>query len=102
MAERDWYFREWMERMKKRQSALVKDLGWTKNRAHMVWHGKQPYKRDDVNVIAAWLGIEPFELLMPPEEAFALRSIRQSARAIAAEDVGRPFDHERDPTDPLR
>ena len=40
-----------------------------------------------MNEIAKWLGIRPFELLLPPNEAMALRRLRESAAVImAAED----------------
>jgi hypothetical protein len=81
----DWYLRDWMAHFGKRQAALSNELGWTKGRAHYVWHGNTPYGRDVVNEVAAWLGIEPFELLMPPRDALNLRRLRESAMAIAAE-----------------
>ncbi len=83
--ESDWYLKAWAERLGKRQADLVTELGWLKNHAHRRWHGIQPYRRDFVNEVAAWLGIEPFELLMPPERAIQLRQLAQSALAIAAE-----------------
>lgn len=88
--ESDWYLQAWAERLGKRQADLVTDLGWLKNHAHRIWHGKQPYRRDIVNEVSGWLGIEPFELLMPPERAAQLRQLAQSAYAIAAES-GRAF-----------
>ncbi|MDR3514056.1 MAG: hypothetical protein P4L73_20665 [Caulobacteraceae bacterium] len=84
----DWYLREWLQHFGKRQASMVRELGWTKARASYVWHGRIPYTRDVVNEIAGWLGIEQYELLMRPEDALALRNIRQSARQIAAEDHG--------------
>jgi len=90
----DWHLQEWMAHFGKRQAALVNELGWTKNRAHFVWHSSQRYRRDDVNTIASWLGIKPFELLMSPREALALRRLRQSAAAIVAESEQQPFDDE--------
>lgn len=94
--ESDWYLRAWAERVGKRQSDMVRDLGMMKNSAHRIWHSKQPYRRDIVNVMAKWLGVRPYELLMPPEEALALRRIRESAQAIVAESEHR-FDHSRSP-----
>lgn len=85
-ASSDWHLRDWLTSMGKRQSALVNELGWTKNRAYLVWHGRQPYSREDVNTVAAWLKIKPYELLMPPAEALALRRLRESALVIAAEE----------------
>ena len=73
-----------MRHFNKRQAALVSELGWSKNRASIVWHGAQPYRRDIVNELAAWLGIEPFELLMSPNEAMMLRRLRETAQEIAS------------------
>lgn len=75
-----------MKHFRKRQASLVNELGWTKGRANYVWHGESPYRRDVVNEIAAWLGIQPFELLMRPQDALSLRRLRDTARAIAAEE----------------
>lgn len=80
----DWYLQQWLAHFDKKQAALVNELGWNKGRANHIWHGKQEYKRGLVNEISAWLGIEPYELLMSPEDALQLRALRNSAIAIAA------------------
>ncbi|WP_303703029.1 hypothetical protein [Brevundimonas naejangsanensis] len=80
----DWHLQDWLAHFEKRQASLVNELGWDKSRANFVYHGKQAYKRDLVNEISAWLGIEPYELLMPPADALQLRQLRQAAIAIAA------------------
>jgi len=80
----DWYLREWMAHAKKRQVDLIKDLGWTRRKASELYNGQQPYKREAVNEVSDWLNIEPYELLMTPEEALQLRHLRQAAIAIAA------------------
>lgn len=90
----DWYLKEWLAHFEKRQVALVNELGWDKARANYVFHSKQPYRRDMVNEIATWLGIKPFELLMPPREAMALRRLRQSAAQIVAEDDAPAYTQE--------
>jgi transcriptional regulator with XRE-family HTH domain len=100
--DEDWHLREWMAHLGKRQASLVNELGWTKNRANIVWHGRQPYKRSLVNEISRWLGIRPYELLMAPREAEALRRLRQSAAVIAAEEEGPAFDTEHAPAAPFR
>jgi transcriptional regulator with XRE-family HTH domain len=81
-----------MAHFKKRQATLSNELGWTKGRANLVWHGRQPYRREVVNQLAEWLGIEPYELLMPPQEALAMRRLRDAARTIVAEDAP-TFEH---------
>lgn len=97
----NWYLQEWFAHFEKRQAALVNELGWDKSRANHIWHGRQPYRRETVNEVAMFLGIKPYELLMPPDEAIALRSLRDAARAIAAnQPAGRMTDHpsKQDPT----
>lgn len=79
----DWYLKEWLAFLGKRQASLVNELGWDKARANHVYHGKQAYKRDLVNEVSQWLEIQPYELLMPPQEAVALRNLRASALQIA-------------------
>ena len=83
----DWYLRDWANHFGKRQASLVSELGWEKSRAHHVWHSKQSYRREDVNAVAEWLGIEPHELLMKPSDALALRRLRQTAAEIAEGDT---------------
>jgi transcriptional regulator with XRE-family HTH domain len=89
----NWYLREWMRHFGKRQAALVNELGWGKGRASKTWNGKIPYRREIVIELARWLGIRPYELLMPPNEAVNLRRLRETAAAIVAEEQ-RPFEHE--------
>lgn len=84
MTETDWYLREWMVLLGKRQADLVRDLGWTRRKASEVYNGDQPYKREIVNELAKWLGLKPYEMLMTPERANRLRQIEQAAHAIAA------------------
>lgn len=87
----DWYLREWMAELGKRQADLVNERGWQKGRASKFFHGQYTYRREVVNDVAEWLGIRPYELLMHPSEAMAMRRLRESAMAIAAED-GVSFD----------
>jgi hypothetical protein len=90
-----WYLAEWAIERQKRQADAIRDLGWSRSSASDLWTGKQRYTQDHVDEVARWLGIAPYELLMPPAEAMWLRRLRDVV-AIAAED-GRPFDHERTP-----
>lgn len=78
----DWYFKQWLEHLGVIQADLVKALDWNKSKASLMFNEKQRYHRDDVNDVAAYLQIEPFELLIPPERAMALRQYRASAEQI--------------------
>lgn len=79
----DWYLKEWLATLGKRQSDIVRDLDWNKARISLMVSGKQPYTRDAVNEIAAYLHLKPYELLMHPEDAMALRSFYRDAVRIA-------------------
>lgn len=78
----DWYFKEWMRHFGKRQADVVRDLEWNKAKASLMWSGKQPYNRADVNEISAYLNLRPYELLMHPDDAMALRSLRAEALRV--------------------
>lgn len=80
--QHDWYFKQWLEHFGKKQAEVVKDLDWNKSKASLMFNDKQRYHRDDVNELADYLHIEPFELLLPPERAMALRQYRASAEQI--------------------
>lgn len=78
----DWYFSQWLEHCKKTQADLARDIGWNKSKSSLFASGQQRYHRDDVNTLAAYLNLEPFELLLPPDRAMALRQMRSSAERI--------------------
>lgn len=78
----DWHLVEWLATLRKRQADLVRDLDWNKAKASLMARGLQPYTRDEVNELAAYLNIQPFELLMHPEDAMAYRRLRHAAEAM--------------------
>jgi hypothetical protein len=92
-ARYDWYLNEWLAYYGKRQRDIVADLDWNKARVSLMVRGTQPYTRDAVNELASYLNIKPFELLMHPEEAMAIRRLRETAAKIAEDqpvaDLGR-------------
>jgi hypothetical protein len=86
----DWYLPEWMEQYAKIQADLEQDLDWNKSKASLMMRRKQRYHRDDVNQVAAYLNLQPYELLMHPQDAMAIRQLRIDARRIAVD--GPPFE----------
>jgi len=80
-----------MQALEKRHTDMVRELNMDGGRASKIMNGVQPYKRDLVVQLAQWLGVRPYELLMPPDEAINLRRIRETAYAIVAEQ-GAAFD----------
>lgn len=81
----DWYLKEWLATLRKKQADIARDLDWNKARVSLMIRGEQQYNRDAVNELAAYLNIRPHELLMHPDDAMALRRLRENAIKIAAE-----------------
>lgn len=77
-----WYLKEWLRYFGKKQADVVRDLEWNKAKVSLTAVGKQPYDRDDINDVAEYLQLEPFELLLPPERAMSYRQLRASAEQI--------------------
>lgn len=84
-----WYLREWMAERGKRQVDLIKELGWSSGKANEVFKGQQ-YTQALIDVLAPWLDVEHYELLMPPALAVSLRRLKASAATIVAE-AGQQF-----------
>jgi hypothetical protein len=78
----DWYFNQWLAYFDKSQADVVEGLEWNKSKVSLFASGKQRYHRDDINQLAAFLNLEPFELLLPPDRAMAMRQYRASAEKI--------------------
>lgn len=81
----DWYLKEWLSTLRKKQADIARDLDWNKARVSLMIRGEQQYTRDAINELAAYLNIKPHELLMHPDDAMALRRLREDAIRIAAE-----------------
>jgi hypothetical protein len=79
----DWYLPQWMRTLKVTQADLARDCGWTPSTMHGIYHGRTSYYRDIVNLVAGKLRIQPYELLMHPEQAMAYRRFRASAQEVA-------------------
>lgn len=81
----DWFLPEWMASLRVTQADLCRETGLNKSTMSEIKNGKTSYYRALVNQMSRALRIEPFELLMHPDEAFALRRLREGALRIAAE-----------------
>jgi hypothetical protein len=81
----DWFLSEWMATLKLKPVDLIRETGWGKATVSDIVNGRTDYYRMIVNELAQVLRIEPHELLMHPDEAFALRRLRQDALRIAAD-----------------
>lgn len=82
-----WYLREWMAACGvKKQTEMMKLTGWSKATMSQLYNFKQDYSPTILDDAARALQAEPWELLMPPERAFAMRGFRETARAIVNND----------------
>ncbi|WP_312687254.1 hypothetical protein [Brevundimonas nasdae] len=79
-----WYFAEHAMEHGFRQADAERALGWPRGKINALWNGKQRYTQETVDQVSSWLGIEPFELLMRPAEAAAIKQLRAAARMIAS------------------
>jgi hypothetical protein len=80
----DWFLKEWLRYYGKKQADMVRELDWNKAKVSLTASGKQPYDREAVNEASAYLNLHPYELLMHPDDAMALRRLRQDAAQITA------------------
>lgn len=99
--ESDWYLAEWMDTLDVSQADLCRETGFPKAKMSELVNGKSRYNRDVVNPLAQALHIAPHELLMHPQEAFALRRLRESAISIAGGNVA-AFPETKAPEPPVR
>ena len=77
-----WFFAEHAETQGKTQADVERALGWPRGKVSALWNCKQRYNQEAVDEVAAWLKLEPYELLMSPDEAHAIKQLRSAARAI--------------------
>ena len=81
--QNDWYLKEWLACLGKKQSDIVRDLDWNKARVSLMIRGAQQYTRDAVNELADYLNLRPYELLMHPDDANAMRRFKADAIRLA-------------------
>ncbi len=79
----NWFLKEWMDAHGVRQTDMQKLAGWSKATASQLYNGKQDYSPKVVNEAALALQVRPYELLMHPDDAMALRRLRATALTIA-------------------
>ena len=81
-----WYLREWMaaKNLKGRgaQAKMMALTGWSKATMSDLYNHRQDFSPKILKEAAAALEIEPYELLLPPERANAIRSMRQHALRV--------------------
>ncbi len=78
----DWYLAQWLRSLKLKQADIARDLGWNKARVSLMIRGDQQYTRDAINELADYLHLAPYELLMHPDQAMAMRGMRKEALRV--------------------
>ena len=77
--EFDWYLADWMATLGLSQADLCRATGFPKAKMSELVNGVSRYNRDVVNTIAGAMAIRPYELLMHPKDANAIRAIFETA-----------------------
>lgn len=78
----NWYLREWMNTLGVNQAEMIRRTSWSKATASQLYNNVQDYSPKIVNEAAKALSVEPFELLMKPERAMALRRFQDQALQV--------------------
>ena len=86
----DWYLADWMATLELSQAALCRATGFPKAKMSELVNGVSRYNRDVVNTLAQAMHIRPYELLMHPDDANAIRRMRETAVTLAAESSPNP------------
>ncbi|TKD50196.1 helix-turn-helix domain-containing protein [Sphingomonas baiyangensis] len=75
----NWYLREWLGTLGVSQADLVGKTDLSKTTISLLVNARQDYDPTIVQTIADALNVRPYELLMQPEDAMALRRLRKDA-----------------------
>ncbi len=76
----DWFLKEWLATTGISQADLDRLTEWGKRKTSELVSCKQRYNREVVNEAAAILHVAPYELLMHPDDAMAIRQMRGAAQ----------------------
>lgn len=63
----------------------MRATGWSRRKASDIVTGEQRYNRDIINDAARALNLNPFELLLHPADAMAMRQLRQGGVSLASD-----------------
>lgn len=78
----DWYLREWLDATGCSVTTLRERTGWTYRITSQMVNRKLRWNRDHLSQAATALHLDPWELLLHPQDAMEIRQLRsQVARA---------------------
>lgn len=81
--EFDWHLNDWILAVGLDPADFRKQAGWSKRKMSELVNGQMRYNKHVINEAAAVLNIRPFELLLPPDEAMEIRSLRRALLLVA-------------------
>ena len=73
----DWYLKEWLAALDVSVAWLERETGWTHRIASQMVNRQVRWNRDHLALAATLLRVAPYELLMHPDDAMAVRRLRQ-------------------------
>ncbi len=83
-----WFLPEWMAAAASEgrgsQAKMIELTGWSRATMSQLYNGQQDFSPAILRAAAIALSAEPFELLIPPERAFAIRRAMASLREVAS------------------
>lgn len=77
-----WFMREWMDARGITQAEMIELTGWSKASMSQIYNKQQDLNPRLLKEGAEALGLEPFELLMAPDRASALREQLDAAERV--------------------
>lgn len=81
-----WFLPEWMTAADvQTQADMMEKTGWSKAKMSQLYNAKQDFNSQILSEAARALNVKPYELLMHPEDAMAIRRMRRDALQIAAD-----------------
>lgn len=73
--ELGWYINEWLALNSLNQKEFAQITGWSKQKVSAICNGRNRYNKETVETAAAVLGCHPYELLLHPTRAIAIRRL---------------------------
>lgn len=92
----NWYLRDWMRTLSVRQADLIEKTDLNTTAVSLLYNDRQDYTPEIIRDVARALNLAPYELLMHPEDAMALRQLRRNA--IQVVETSKTLDTSRDGT----
>lgn len=78
----NWYLRDWLKTLEVSQAQLAERTDLGKAAISLLFNDRQDYSPPIIRDISKALNIAPYELLMHPKDAMALRQWRKDAFVV--------------------